>query len=178
MIRRLDERPRRILLGGLMALAFLVACGSALQPWVAQRAGSGEPLDKGGRRALSIDPGNDRYQAALASLYQHSLLLRDYPMSLTYYHATLRSNPLDTASWVQLGKLYQKLDRPGEADRALRLAVQLAPSDATVLWEATVALLEAGQLPEARQTLARFLSVSRTDTERARGNDLARRLGL
>ena len=178
MVRHLEERPTRILLGGLMTLAFLLACGTGLQPWVAQQAGSGAPLDKGGRRALSIDPGNDRYRAALATLYHYSLLLRDYPTALAYYQSTLRSNPLDSASWLQLGKLYQKLDRPAEADRALRLAVQLAPSDVTLLWEATVAFLESGQLPEARQTLTRVLSVSRTDTEKARGNDLARRLGL
>ena len=178
MVRRLDGRPTRILVGGLMTLAFLLGCVAALRPWVAQSAGSVAPLDRGARRALSIDPENDRYRAALATLYHYSLLLRDYPTALTYYQSTLRSNPLDSASWLQLGKLYQKLDRPGEADRALRLAVQLAPSDATVLWETTVAYLEAGQLPEARRTLTRFMSASREDHNRAKGNDLARRLGL
>ena len=171
------ERPTQIVVSGLMTLAFLLGCWGALRPWVAHRAGRVAPLDRGALRALSIDSGNDRYRAAVATLYHYGLPLRDYPAALTYYHATLRSNPLDSASWLHLGKLYQKLDRPGEADRALRLAVQLAPSDPTILWETTVAYLEAGQIPEARRALGRFMSAARDDYDRAKGNDLARRLG-
>jgi hypothetical protein len=44
------------------------------------------------------------------------------------------------------------------------------------MWETTLAYLEAGQLPEALRTLTRFISMSRDDTDRAKGYDLARRL--
>jgi len=177
MVCRLDLRPRRMLVSGLMILAFVLACVSALRPWVAQWAGRGTPPDRAARTAISIDPGNARFHLFLANLHQYSLLLRDYPVALSYYQSALRSNPLDSGSWLHLGKLYQKLDRHREADRALRLAVQLAPSDSTILWETTVAYLEAGQLPEALRTLTRFIVVpSRDDTDRAKGYDLARRL--
>lgn len=177
MVYRLDLGPKRMLVSGLMTLACVLACASALRPWVAQWAGRGTPPDRAARTALSINPGNHRFQVLLATLYQYSLALRDYPAALTYYQSALRSNPLDSGSWLHLGKLYQKLDRHREADRALRLAVQLAPSDSTILWETTVAYLEAGQLPEALRTLTRFIVVlSRDDTDRAKGYDLARRL--
>lgn len=176
MVCRLDLRPKRMLVSGLMTLAFVLACASALRPWAAQWAGRGMPLDRAAQRALSINPGNDRFQVILANLHQYSLLFRDYPAALTSYQSALRANPLDSTSWLHLGKLYQKMNRPREADRALRLAVQLAPSDSTILWETTTAYLEGGQLPEANQTLARFISLSRDDTDRAKGYDLARRL--
>lgn len=177
MVCHLDLRPKRMLASGLMTLACVLACASALRPWVAQWAGRGTPPDRAARKALSINPGNHRFQVSLANLYQYSLLLRDYPAALTYYQSALRANPLDSTSWLHLGKLYQKMNRPREADRALRLAVQLAPSDSTILWETTVAYVEAGQVPEALRTLTRFIVVlSRDDTDRAKGYDLARRL--
>ena len=176
MVCRLDLGPKRMLVSGLMTLACVLACASALRPWVAQWAGRGTPPDRAARTALSINPGNHRFQVSLANLYQYSLLLRDYPVALSYYQSALRSNPLDSGSWLHLGKLYQKLDRHREADRALRLAVQLAPSDSTILWETTVAYLEAGQPTEALSTLTRFVSVSQDDQDRAKAYDLARRL--
>jgi tetratricopeptide (TPR) repeat protein len=165
-----------MLVSGLMTLACVLACASALRPWVAQWAGRGTPLDRAARTAISINPGNDRFQVILANLYQYSLFLRDYPAALTYYQSALRANPLDSTSWLHLAKLYQKLDRHREADRALRLAVQLAPSNSTIMWETTLAYLELGQLPEALRTLTRFISMSRDDTDRAKGYALARRL--
>jgi tetratricopeptide (TPR) repeat protein len=165
-----------MLVSGLMILACVLACASTLRPWVAQWAGRGTPLDRAARTAISINPGNDRFQVILANLYQYSLFLRDYPAALTSYQSALRANPLDSTSWLHLAKLYQKLDRPLEADRALRLAVQLAPSNSSIMWETTLAYLEAGQLPEALRTLTRFISMSRDDTDRAKGYDLARRL--
>lgn len=176
MVSRLDALPARILAAGLMSLSFLLASAAALRPWVAQWVGSGAPPDRAARRALLIDPGNDRFQAILATVYQYSLLLRDYPTALTHYHLALRSNPLDRVSWLNLGKLYQKLDRPREADQALRLAVHLAPTDPNLTWETGLAYLEAGQLPEAIRTLTRYLALSRDDTARGTGYDLARRL--
>jgi len=176
MVCRLDLRPRRILVSGLMILAFVLAGVSALRPWIARWARPGTSLDRAGRVALAINPGNDRFQISLANLYQYSLLFRDYPAALTSYQSALRANPLDSASWLHLGKLYQKMNRPREADRALRLAVQLGPSDSTIVWETTLAYLEAGQPTEALSTLIRFIKVSQDDQDRAKGYDLARRL--
>ncbi|HZY31319.1 MAG TPA: carbohydrate binding domain-containing protein [Candidatus Methylomirabilis sp.] len=176
MVSRLDAPSARILAAGLMLLSFLLACAAALRPWVAQWVGSGAPPDRAARRALLIDPGNDRFHTILATVHQYSLLLRDYPTALTHYHLALRSNPLDSASWLNLGKLYQKLDRPREADHALRLAVHLAPTDSNLAWEASLAYLEAEHLPEAIRTLTRYLSLSRDVTGKAAGYDLARRL--
>ena len=176
MLYRLDGGRARALVAGAMVLSFLLASTAAVRPWVAQWRGSGAPLDRAARRALSIEPGNDRFRVVLASLYHYSLLLRDYPAALAFYQSALRSNPLDSASWLHLGKLYQKLDRPREADRALGLAVRLAPSDATLLWEATLAYLEEGRLPAALSTLARFISISRDENARTAGYDLAHRI--
>ena len=176
MVVRLDALPKQILGTAVLGLVFLLASAGALRPWVAQYAGRGSPHDQAARRGLSIDPGNGHFQAILATFYHYSLLLRDYSTALTYYHAALRTNPLDSASWLHLGKLYQRLDRPREADRALRLALHVARSESAILWEATLAYLEAGQIVEALQALSLFISVSRDGSDQARGYDLARRL--
>ena len=176
MLLRLDGRRKRLLVATLVTFAFLFACAAALRPWIAQWELSGTPPDRAARRALSLDPGNDRYQALLATIYHYGLLLRNYSTALAYYHSALRSNPLDSASWLQLGKLFRRLDRQAEADRALRMALQLGPSNATILWEASVAYLENEQLSEALGTLARFISFSQQLDDKVKGYDLARRL--
>jgi tetratricopeptide (TPR) repeat protein len=176
MVSRLGARPTRLVVAGAMCCAFLLAGAAALRPWAAEPKGGRTTLDRGVPRAISIDPGNNRFPAILGSVFQYSLLLRDYPAALTYYQSALRSNPLDSASWLHLGKLYQRLDRPQQAHRALRLALELAPSDASILWEATLAYLEQGDRQEVLQTLSRFLAVSEDDNSSTKAFNLARRL--
>ena len=165
-----------MMVAAAMSFAFLIASAAALRPWVAQWGAHRAPLDRATRIALSIDPGSDRLQVILANLYQYDLFLRDYRAALTSYQTVLRLNPLDSASWLHLGKLYQKLDRPREADRALRFATQIAPSDSTILWETTLAYVEEGQLTSALHMLGRFIAVSGDDGSRTKGYELARLL--
>ena len=178
MLYLLDQRPKQILVGSLVVLAFLLASGAALWPWIwaGYRASGMAPRDREASRLLSLAPVSDRFKASLANVYQYNLFLRDYPRALTYYQEALRSNPLDSTSWLNLGRLYLQLDRSREADRALSLAVRLAPGDPALVWEAAVSYLEAGQLPEALRALTRFIAVSSESNDSARGYDLARRL--
>jgi len=164
------------MVAGAMCGAFLLAGAAALRPWLAELNERGAPLDRAARRAISIDPGNSRFPAILGSVLQYSLVLRDYPAALAAYQSALRSNPLDSASWLHLGRLYQKLGRPQEAHRALRLALELAPSDASILWEGTHAYLEQGDRHEALHALSRFLAISEDDNSSRKAFDLARRL--
>jgi hypothetical protein len=161
----------------MMSLGFLLISWAALRPWVAQRTLSyPTPVDQAARRALSIDPGNNRIQATLATLYHYSLLLRDYPAALTAYRSILRNNPLDSSSWLHLGKLYERLGQRQEADQAFRLSTHLGPSNSALLWEIAVARLEQEQTPETLDTLVRFLSAADNRSDLAKGYELARRL--
>ena len=175
MVVRLKTRPARIVLTSMMALGFMLVSWAALRPWVAGRALSGEPADSSTRRALALDPGNDRIHAALAILYHYSLFLRNYPKALTAYQSALQLNPLDAGSWLLLGKLYGTLGQAREADQAFRLATQFGPSNTTLLWEVAVTYLDEGQVQEALETLTRFLAVSHPN-DVAKGYELARRL--
>lgn len=176
MVIRLHAWPSRIVLSGIMMLGFLFASWAAIRPWVAQRIVSRGPIDQVSRRALSVDPGNHRMQATLASLYHYGLVLRDYPAALTAYRSTLRDNPLDSVSWLHLGKLYESLNQAPEADRAFRLATQLAPGNSALLWEIAVAYLDQEQAARTLDTLARFLSAPPDSTDLAKGYELARTL--
>lgn len=176
MVIHLRARPSRIALSIMMLLSFLVVSWAALRPWVAKRTLSQSPIDEAARRALALDPDNNRVQATLAALYHYSLLLRDYHAALAAYHAILRNNPLDSVSWVHLGKLYESLGQAPETDRAFHLATQLSPSNAALLWEIAVAYLDRQQAPQAVDTLARFLSAADNPSDLAKGYDLARSL--
>lgn len=176
MVIRLHARPLRIVLSSVMVVTFLLASWAALRPWVAQRTSSRGPIDQAVRRALSLDPDNDRIQATLASLFHYSLLLRDYSAALAAYHSLLRNNPLDSASWLHLGRLYERLDQRPKADQAFRLATHLGPSNSALLWEIAVAHLDQEQTPETLNTVARFLSATDNPSDLAKGYELARRL--
>ncbi|MBZ0160744.1 MAG: carbohydrate binding domain-containing protein [bacterium] len=175
MVLRLYARPSRIALTGIMILGFLLASWAALRPWIAQRALSRGPSDQATRRALALDPGNDRIQTSLATLYHYSLLLRDYPAALAAYRSALRNNPLDSASWLHLGKLYADMDQARESDQAFALAVRLGPGNAALLWEIAIAHLDEGRVTEAIAVLTRFLAVSPPNNA-TRGYELAHRL--
>lgn len=176
MVIRLHARPLRIVLSSVMIVTFLLASWAALRPWVAQRTSSRGPIDQAVRRALSLDPDNDRIQATLASLFHYSLLLRDYSAALAAYQSLLRNNPLDSASWLHLGRLYERLDQRPKADQAFRLATHLGPSNSALLWEIAVAHLDQEQTPETLNTVARFLSATDNPSDLAKGYELARRL--
>lgn len=176
MVTPPHARSARIVLYGTMILSFLFAVWTALQPWIAERTSSQGPVDQAIRKALSLDPGNDRLQAKLASLYHYSLLLRDYPSAFMLYRSILRNNPLDSASWLHLGKLYEGLGELSEADQALSLATQLGQNNASLLWEIALAYLNQEQDQKALDTLARFLSVAHNPSDLARGYELAHTL--
>lgn len=176
MVIRLRTGPIRIALAGLLMVGFVLALWTALQPWITRRILHQGPIDHTTGRALALDPSNDRIQAALATLYHYSLLLRDYPTALTAYRSVLYNNPLDSVSWLHLGKLYERLGRRSEADRAFRLAADLGPSNSALLWEIAVAYLEQEQTAESLSALTRFLTVTTTSTDLIRGYELARDL--
>lgn len=175
MVLRLHARPIRIALSGILVLGFAFASWAALRPWIAQRIAGVEPDESATRHALAIDPDNDRIHAMRATLYHYSLLLRDYPAALTAYRSALRINPLHSASWLNLGKLYAALNQARESDQAFALAARFGPSNSALLWEIAIAHLDEGQVTEAMTTLTRFLAVSPPNGA-SRGYELARRL--
>lgn len=175
MVLRLHAWPSRITLSGMMILGFAFVSWAALRPWIAQRVAGVEPDESATRHALAIDPDNDRIHTMRATLYHYSLLLRDYPAALTAYRSALRNNPLNSASWLHLGKLYADLDQVRESDQAFALAAQFGPSNSAMLWEIATAHLDEGQVTETIATLIRFLAVSPLN-DAAKGYELARRL--
>lgn len=96
-------------------------------------------------------------------------------MALTAYRSVLRNNPLNSASWLHLGKLYADLDQAQASSQAFAMAARFGPSNSALLWEIAIAHLEEGQVTEAIAILTRYLAVS-PPHDATRGYDLARRL--
>jgi hypothetical protein len=175
MVLRLRTWPLRIVFSCTLVLGFALASWAALRPWIAQRIAGVEPDENALRHALTIDPDNGRLHAMRATLYHYSLLLRDYPAALTAYRSALRMNPLNSASWLHIGKLYADLDQARESDQAFALSARFGPSHSGLLWEIATAHLEEGHVTEAISTLTSFLAAS-PPHDLIKGYDLARRL--
>ena len=175
MLVRLHARPSRIALSGVLIIGFALASWAALRPWIAERVAGVDPDESAIRHALTIDPDNYRMQATRATLYHYSTLLRDYSAALTAYRSALRANPLNSTSWLHLGKLYSDLDQARESDQAFAMAARFGPSNSALLWKIAIVQLDGGQVTQAIVTLTRFLAVS-PPKDAAEGYDLVRRL--
>lgn len=175
MVIRLQTRPSRIVLSGILVLGFALVSWAALRPWIAQRVLSEGLVEGAARRALAIEPDNDRFHAVLGTIYQYNLFLRNYPAALSSYQTALGLNPLDRISWTHLGKLYAEAGRLRESGQAFASAARFGQSDSALLWEIAIAYLDEGQVAEAIAVLTRFLAVSPPDGA-AKGYELARRL--
>lgn len=153
MVIRLGT-PFERLLASVLAIFFSIALAWALlQPWRAQwpvrKVVSPESL----RQALRCDPGNPEYHFLLAQILHYHILEPNYPEALEHYRKALYLNRMDSRSWFELGRLYHKLARPAESDRATALAVRFAPKDVFLRWDVAAFQLQNGNLSKALENL-------------------------
>ncbi len=87
--------------------------------------------------------------AALGNMGDAYYALRDFPQAKAGYEAALQLSPGGVSQWVGLGVASQKSGDLATAVRAYSRAVQLQPSDVTLLLLAQ-ALQQSGRVPEAQ----------------------------
>ncbi len=81
-------------------------------------------------------------------------------------------NPRDALAFDQLGLTYMELDKPVEAEQALRQAVILSPNEPKLLLHLARVLTDAGRQDEAQPYLDRFHQVQPNKPERPREEQL------
>ncbi len=79
--------------------------------------------------------------------------------SVAELQTALRLNPRDVRALDLLGLNYSNLQKPAEAEKALRQAVALSPQDPNVLFHLARALIEQSRTAEAQPFLERFKRV-------------------
>jgi tetratricopeptide (TPR) repeat protein len=108
-----------------------------------------EHLDK----ALTLDPGYVPARAARGSLFYQE----GKPESaLPDLELVASKQPGDAMNLDRLGQTYQALDRPGDAVRVLRRAVELSPGNSATVLHFARALEDAGQKEESKAMMERF----------------------
>ncbi len=118
-------------------------------------------------QALRLDPNfADAHYARAFLLHQTGRSAE----SLPDLQAAVRGNPKDFHALDQLGLVYLTLERPAEAEKALRQALDLGPEQPEVLMHLGRALMDLGREREAQSVLDRFQRVRQQQPRPPRQN--------
>ncbi|MDT4898894.1 MAG: hypothetical protein QOH25_3971 [Acidobacteriota bacterium] len=110
--------------------------------------------------AMHLAPDDPWTHRMVAGLKRRSLLPGDLEDAVHHYEEAVRLSPNDYRFWMDLGRTREELgDRDG-GEKALRRAVELAPSYAYPRWHLGNLLLRAGRGEEAFAELRRAAEAS------------------
>jgi tetratricopeptide (TPR) repeat protein len=104
-------------------------------------------------KALALDPNHLPAHAARGSLFYQ----QGKPESaLADLELVASRHPTDASNLDRLGQTYQALDRPTDAVRVLRRAVELDPANSAAVLHLARALTDVGQPQESKTMMDRF----------------------
>ncbi len=101
--------------------------------------------------AAQEDPRSDVAQANLGAAYYK---LHRNAEALKAFETAARLNPQNPSTQEALGRLQMEMHDPARAADAFRAAIALKPGDTDLILARAQALMDAGQLPQAREQLS------------------------
>ena len=125
----------------LRKIAFAAACcllaawysGLSLRAYFAARLAA-VPGIPNLERAIRLEPTNAEYRELLGRNFALSAASLDE--AIANYRISLRLNPYDARSWLDLAGAYQVAGRTGEQEESVEHAVEADPTTPHVAWEA------------------------------------------
>ena len=105
--------------------------------------------------AMRLAPDDPWTHGAVASIKKNSLLPEELADAVHHYEEAVRLSPNDYRFWLELGRAREQAGDRAGGEKALRRAVELAPSYAYPRWYLGNLLLRAGQGEEAFRELRR-----------------------
>jgi tetratricopeptide (TPR) repeat protein len=105
--------------------------------------------------AMRLAPDDPWTHGAVASIKKNSLLPEELADAVRHYEEAVRLSPNDYRFWLELGRAREQSGDRAGGEKALRRAVELAPSYVYPRWYLGNLLLRAGQSEEAFRELQR-----------------------
>ncbi|HWT03623.1 MAG TPA: tetratricopeptide repeat protein [Pyrinomonadaceae bacterium] len=105
--------------------------------------------------AMRLAPDDPQTHWVVAGLKKNSLDPREMEDAVRHYEEAARLSPNDYRLWVSLGRVREQAGDSAGGEKALRRAVELAPSYADPRWHLGNLLLRAGRGEEAFRELTR-----------------------
>ncbi|MBA2734788.1 MAG: tetratricopeptide repeat protein [Acidobacteria bacterium] len=112
--------------------------------------------------AMRLAPDDPWTHGAVASLKKGSLLPEELADAVHHYEEAVRLSPNDYRFWLELGRAREQSGDSAGGEKALRRAVELAPSYAYPRWHLGNLLLRAGRGEEAFAELRRASDAAST----------------
>lgn len=131
-------------LGGLGFLAWQTV-KATLGITVAANATSKEIADI----AIGLAPGHPLPHLVSGMLLDKTFLPEDSARSQTELETAVGLSPNDFRLWIELARSYERSGRDGEAEKAFRRALELAPNYSRVQWAVGNFMLRRGRTEEA-----------------------------
>ncbi|MGD9564038.1 MAG: tetratricopeptide repeat protein [Pyrinomonadaceae bacterium] len=105
--------------------------------------------------AVSLSPRDPLPRWLLASALREDFSRENLEASLHGFEATVRRSPNDYRWWIELGRAYEQAERPEDAEKAFRRAIDLAPTYTFPQWQMGNFLLRQNRADEAFEFLTR-----------------------
>jgi tetratricopeptide (TPR) repeat protein len=112
------------------------------------------------RLAGNLSPLDPRPKWLEAMTLRQSITPEDLDRSVSLLETATRLEPYDFRLWTELGRGYEQVERYVDAERALRRAVELAPTYAVPHWQLGNFLLRQERIEEAKLELKRTTETS------------------
>ncbi len=85
--------------------------------------------------AAGLAPGDPLPRWLLATKQKEDFTPESIEASIRNFEETVRRSPWDFRWWIELGRAYEQADRPVEAEKAFKRAVELAPAYTFPQWQ-------------------------------------------
>ncbi len=149
---------KRIILSFLIIIASIFAAYHIISTWrgisLSQKAYTRESL----LEAASIDPSNPDPFQRLGVLHQWNLLQVNLEEAAQYFQKAIEKNPLEQEYWLQLARIFQRMEEAGASKHALENAILVSPTSYRGRWVAGNLMLQQGELERALPHFAYILA--------------------
>lgn len=137
----------------LSALAVFAACVlaaySILSTWMGFYPYQPDLPPAGFLKALQRDSSNPDPFYRLGVFHQWEIRHIDLPQALHYLKEAINRNPLEQEYWLSLATVFQRMDEPQAAAKALKKAIMISPTGYQGQWAAGNFFLQRGEYEKA-----------------------------
>lgn len=101
------------------------------------------------RAAVDLSSRDPLPQWLLSTKLKEDFSPESIEASVASFEATVRKSPYDFRWWIELARAYEQAERPDEAERAFKRAIELAPGYTLPQWQIGNFYLRQGRVDEA-----------------------------